>query len=80
MSEETVTVPLLSQESTESLEVIDANELAKRLNVPPSWVRSHTRQRTPKTERIPCRRFGRYVRFLWNGTALNAWLKAHEQQ
>ena len=67
MSEETVTVSLLSPaqgKSTESVEVIDANELAKRLNVPPSWVRSHTRQRTPKTERIPCRRFGRYVRLL----------------
>jgi hypothetical protein len=83
MSEKTFDVPLMSREtgeSAESVEVIDAVELARRLGVPPSWVRSRTRQRTPRTERLPCLRFGRYIRFAWNSTALISWLKAHEQQ
>jgi len=46
-------------------ELIDASELAARWKVPESWIRNHTRQRTPKEERIPCVRFGRYVRFEW---------------
>jgi hypothetical protein len=76
-------VPLLSQEpenSAGSVEVIDAAEFANRIKVPISWVRTHTRTRTPKAERIPCRRFGRYVRFLWNSPKLKAWLEEREQQ
>jgi hypothetical protein len=83
MSEKTVTVPTLSPEAgknAESVEVIDPVEFANRIRVPISWVRTHTRERTPKAERIPCVRFGRYVRFLWNSPRLISWLKAHEQQ
>jgi hypothetical protein len=76
-------VPSVSQEPENSagpIEVLDAAEFAKRIKVPVSWVRTHTRARTPKAERIPCRRLGRYVRFLWNSPKLNAWLKEREQQ
>jgi hypothetical protein len=58
-------------------EVIDAKELAARLRVPESWVRSYTRERTPKAERIPCLRFGRYVRFEFHSPALEAWIAQH---
>ncbi|HEY8628665.1 MAG TPA: helix-turn-helix domain-containing protein [Gaiellaceae bacterium] len=37
---------------------VDAAEVATLLSVPVSWVRERTR-----TGEIPCRRFGRYVRF-----------------
>jgi hypothetical protein len=55
------------------VEVIGCNELAKRLNVPESWVRSRTnskRTRDPK----PHLRFGRYVRFPWGSEELTQWL------
>ena len=59
------------------LELIDAAELAARLRVPPSWVRNRTRARTPKQERIPCVRLGRYVRFEWGSEQLMSWLAKH---
>jgi hypothetical protein len=54
-------------------EVIDSTELAKRLNVPETWVRSRT---NPKRTRdpIPHLRFGRYVRFRWGSEELHKWL------
>jgi hypothetical protein len=55
-------------------ELIDASELAARWNVPESWIRNHTRQRTPQEQRIPCVRLGRYVRFEWGSTRLEEWL------
>jgi hypothetical protein len=79
-------VPLVSRggengvESALEIEMIDSAELAARLKLPESWVRSHCRQRTPRAERIPCVRFGRYVRFAWNSPPLMAWLARHEQQ
>jgi hypothetical protein len=56
-----------------SIEVIDSAELAKRLGVPESWVRSHTNPHRT-TDVIPHLRFGRYVRFDWCDEALHAWL------
>jgi hypothetical protein len=53
-------------------EIIDAPELAKRLNLPASWVRDQVRSRA--TDPIPCLRFGRYVRFDWNDPGLLEWL------
>ena len=44
-------------------EVINSAELASRWQVPESWIRNHTRACTPKEDRIPCLRLGRYVRF-----------------
>ena len=55
-------------------EIIDSAELAARWRVPESWVRSHTRNRTAKEDRIPHVRLGRYVRFCWGSTELEEWL------
>jgi hypothetical protein len=55
-------------------EVIDAPELARRWNVPESWVRDRTRGRTPKADRIPHLKLGRYTRFAWGSPALTDWL------
>lgn len=58
-----------------SLDLIDAAELAARLRVPESWVRNRTRARTPRAERIPCLRLGRYVRFRWDSAEMQTWLE-----
>jgi len=60
-------------------ELIDSGELAARLRVPESWIRSRTRSRTPTQERIPCLRLGRYVRFQWGSSRLNDWLAKQQQ-
>lgn len=54
-------------------EIIDAPELALRLNLPASWVRDQVRSRA--TDPIPCLRFGRYVRFEWGHPDLTKWLE-----
>jgi hypothetical protein len=55
-------------------EVIDSAQLAQRLGVPESWVRSHTNpNRTGDV--IPHVRLGRYIRFLWGSDELRSWLK-----
>ena len=55
------------------IEVIDSAELAKRLNVPETWVRS--RSNANRTDDpIPHLRFGRYVRFPWGSEQLRHWL------
>jgi hypothetical protein len=54
----------------DELQVIDSTELAKRLSVPESWVRSRTnRKRT--SDPIPHYRLGRYVRFNWGSAELH---------
>lgn len=58
-----------------AIELIDAVELAARWRVPTSWVRNRTRGRTPREERIPCVRLGRYVRFEWGSARLSEWLE-----
>jgi hypothetical protein len=60
-------------------EVIDSAELVARLRVPESWVRNRTRARTPKEDRIPCLRFGHYVRFRWGSPELEDWLNKQRQ-
>jgi hypothetical protein len=64
----------MSHNSGMSVELIDSLELANRWKVPESWIRNHTRARTPKEERIPCIRLGRYVRFEWGSIPLSGWL------
>lgn len=59
-----------------TFELIDSVELARRLNLPASWVRSHTRART--LDEIPAIRFGRYCRFKWGSPELEKWIAAHE--
>ena len=77
MALETADVPLMSRSYGNGYELIDSAELAARLFVPESWVRNHTRPRTPKEERIPCVRFGRYVRFEWGSPQLAEWIAKH---
>jgi hypothetical protein len=72
-------VPKMSPNAGNAVEVIDSPELAKRLLLPESWVRDHTRARTPSAERIPCVRFGRYVRFLWGSKELENWVDNHRE-
>lgn len=60
-------------------EIIDAPELAKRWNVPESWVRSKVRARTATKEQIPHLQLGRYVRFEWGSSALEMWLARHRE-
>jgi hypothetical protein len=79
MSRETADVPLMSQTGIRSLELIDSEELAARWRVPESWIRNHTRARTPRAERIPCLRLGRYVRVEWGSAELSEWLAKRKQ-
>ena len=60
-------------------ELIDSAALAVRWRVPESWIRNHTRNRTPKVDRIPCIRLGRYVRFEWGSLRLQQWLEKQRQ-
>jgi hypothetical protein len=75
MSLETPDVPLMSRTRKSGEELIDSPDLAARWRVPESWIRSHTRARTPREQRIPCVRLGRYVRFRWGSTELEGWLE-----
>ena len=59
---------------TQEIKIIDSAELAKIWNVPESWIRSATRERTPREQRIPCLRLGRYVRYEFGSPALSEWL------
>jgi len=73
-------VPLVSQIGrNDQPELIDAAELAARWCVPESWIRNRTRARTPREERIPCLRLGRYVRFEWGSPLLATWLAGKRQ-
>lgn len=74
MDSRMASVPLMSHISGNGYERIDSAQLAVRLQIPESWVRNHTRARTPKEERIPCVRFGRYVRFEWGSPQLEEWI------
>ncbi len=79
MNLETADVPMMSRGSGNAVELIDSAELANRWKVPESWIRNHTRARTPKDERIPCIRLGRYVRFEWGSPRLAEWLAKQRQ-
>ena len=56
-----------------AVEVIDSAELAKRLNVPETWIRSRTNSKRTR-DPIPHLRFGRYIRFPWGSDDLQEWL------
>jgi hypothetical protein len=55
------------------VEVIDSTELAKRLNVPETWVRSRSNAKRT-CDPIPHFRLGRYVRFPRGSDELRDWL------
>jgi hypothetical protein len=61
-------------ESDEKSVLLNAGQLATRLNVPPSWIREKTRARarTRDEDPLPIVRLGKYVRFSW--PAVEAWL------
>lgn len=52
--------------------LLDANEVAERLNVPVSWVRESTRSGA-----MPCVELGRYRRYDW--PTVEEWLEACKQ-
>jgi hypothetical protein len=60
-------------------ELVDSAELAKRWNLPESWIRSKVRARTATADQIPHLQFGRYVRFEWGSQALEQWLARHRE-
>ena len=51
-------------------DLIDAKELARRLNVPVSFIYDRTRKNGPET--IPHRKIGKYVRF--DPSQVDSWL------
>jgi len=55
-------------------EMIDSAELAKRLGVPESWVRSRSNPKRT-SDPIPHYRLGRYINFSWGSDLLRAWLE-----
>jgi hypothetical protein len=65
----------VAREKGNGMQIIDSKELAQRIKLPETWVRSQTRARTATSEQIPHLRFGRYVRFDWDSPALAEWLQ-----
>jgi len=63
----------IEHEPPSPCEVIDATELAKRWNLPESWIREQTRTRA--ADPLPCVCFGRYLRFEWGSPQLAAWFE-----
>lgn len=57
-------------------EVLTAEQLAERWQLPTSWIREQTRSRCP--DPIPHTRLGRYVRFSFGSPALNDWWQRHQ--
>src|ERR1700733_13150234 len=57
---------------SEHFEFIDSTELARRWNVPVSWVRDQVRSRA--VDPLPHINFGKYVRFLWHSPDLEDWV------
>lgn len=64
-----------SKKAIEQFELLTSEQLAERLNVPPSWVREQTRSRALDADPLPHLRLGRYVRFRWDSPELEAWLR-----
>jgi hypothetical protein len=54
-----------------TLEFINSEELARRWNLPESWVRDQVRRRS--ADPLPHIRFGKYVRYRWGSLELEAW-------
>jgi helix-turn-helix protein len=61
-----------STQIPQHFELLDAAQLAERLNLPKSWIREMCRSRCD--DPIPAYSFGRYKRFRWGSNELNAWL------
>jgi hypothetical protein len=79
MKPETPGVPMVSPTSGNGVELIDARELARRWQLPESWVRAQSRDRVPRDRRIPSLRFGRYRRYEFGSARLDEWLAKHRE-
>lgn len=55
-----------------TIEIIDASELARRWQVPRSWIRNWTREGYAN-DPIPHVKLGHYVRFEWGSPPLSKW-------
>jgi len=62
-----------SSQRIEAWEFIDSDELARRWNVPVSWIRDQVRKRAE--DPLPHVSLGKYVRFLWGSPALELWIR-----
>jgi hypothetical protein len=60
-------------EEARSYEFIDCRELARRWDVPVSWIRDQVRRRAE--DPLPHVNLGKYVRFLWGSPELLAWIE-----
>jgi hypothetical protein len=63
---------------TGTLEILDAKQLAERLNLPESWVRNHSQDSA--RNRIPHVKCGRYCRYEWISPELAAWWEKQKQK
>jgi len=54
-------------------EFIDCSELARRWDVPVSWIRDQVRKRAE--DPLPHVNLGKYVRFLWGSPEIQAWIE-----
>lgn len=54
-------------------EFIDCGELARRWDMPVSWIRDQVRKRAE--DPLPHVSLGKYVRFLWGSPELQAWVE-----
>jgi hypothetical protein len=72
-------VPMVSQGPGNGVELIDAQELARRWQLPESWIRAQSRERVPLDRRLPSVRFGRYRRYEFGSARLNEWLSKHRE-
>lgn len=59
--------------TSRGVEMINSAELARRLGVPESWVRSRSNPNRT-ADPIPHYKFGRYVQFPWGSDVLWVWL------
>ena len=58
-----------------TIEIIDSKELARRLQLPESWVRDRVRVRAD--DPLPHVKVGCYVRFEWGSPDLVQWWSRH---
>jgi len=67
--------PQAADERAQNLnyEFIDCGELARRWDVPVSWIRDQVRKRAE--DPLPHVSLGKYVRFLWGSPELQAWVE-----
>ncbi|HTM89598.1 MAG TPA: hypothetical protein VL155_15445 [Terriglobales bacterium] len=58
-------------------EILTPQELAARWKVPVSWIYDQVRSRA--ADPLPCKKFGKYVRFEWGSPELEKWLKRRDK-